>query len=56
MCKILVGADMDVILVDSSQGDSIYQFDMVQHLKTTYPVCVVKLHPSTNEELMPENI
>jgi len=35
--KVLVEAGVDVIVVDSSQGDSIYQLEMVQHLKKSYP-------------------
>jgi len=33
----LVEAGVDVIVVDSSQGDSIFQLDIVRHLKSTYP-------------------
>lgn len=33
----LVTAGVDVIVVDSSQGDSVYQLEMVSHLKSTYP-------------------
>ena len=32
----LVEAGVDVIVVDSSQGDSVYQLDMIVHLKKTY--------------------
>lgn len=32
----LVEAGVDVIVVDSSQGDSTYQIEMVEHLKTTH--------------------
>jgi IMP dehydrogenase len=33
----LVKAGVDVIVIDSSQGDSIYQLEILQHLKATYP-------------------
>lgn len=33
----LVEAGVDVIVVDSSQGDSRYQLEIVNYLKTTYP-------------------
>jgi IMP dehydrogenase len=33
----LVDAGVDVIVVDSSQGDSMYQIDIVKHLKETHP-------------------
>ena len=35
--KMLVDAGVDVIVVDSSQGDSIYQLDIVKHLKESHP-------------------
>eukprot|EP00977_Amphora_coffeiformis_P000161 scaffold48_cov161-Amphora_coffeaeformis.AAC.9 len=35
--KLLVEAGVDVIVIDSSQGDSIYQWEMVRHLKTAHP-------------------
>lgn len=35
--KALVDAGVDVIVVDSSQGDSVYQLDMVSYLKNTWP-------------------
>lgn len=35
--KLLVEAGVDVIVVDSSQGDSIYQWEMIRHLKTAHP-------------------
>ncbi len=33
----LVDAGVDVIVVDSSQGDSLYQIEMVTHLKNSHP-------------------
>ena len=35
--KLLVGAGVDIIVVDSSQGDSIYQLETIRHLKANYP-------------------
>ncbi len=35
--RALVEAGVDVIVVDSSQGDSVYQIQIIQHLKATYP-------------------
>jgi IMP dehydrogenase len=35
--KALIEAGVDVLIVDSSQGDSIYQLEIVKHLKETYP-------------------
>ena len=35
--RALIEAGVDVIVVDSSQGDSRYQLEIVHHLKTTYP-------------------
>eukprot|EP00816_Leptocylindrus_hargravesii_P005158 CAMPEP_0196812082 /NCGR_PEP_ID=MMETSP1362-20130617/20222_1 /TAXON_ID=163516 /ORGANISM="Leptocylindrus danicus, Strain CCMP1856" /LENGTH=525 /DNA_ID=CAMNT_0042187499 /DNA_START=57 /DNA_END=1634 /DNA_ORIENTATION=+ len=35
--KALVDAGVDVIIVDSSQGDSLYQIEMVQFLKENFP-------------------
>lgn len=36
-CKALVEAGADIIVIDSSQGDSMYQIDMIQHIKRAYP-------------------
>ncbi|KAL7531093.1 hypothetical protein ACHAXR_003839 [Thalassiosira sp. AJA248-18] len=35
--KALVEAGVDVIVVDSSQGDSVYQIRIIQHLKSSHP-------------------
>lgn len=35
--KALVAVGVDAIVIDSSQGDSNYQIEMIRHLKSTYP-------------------
>eukprot|EP00891_Asterochloris_glomerata_P003429 jgi/Astpho2/3429/e_gw1.00055.69.1_t len=35
--RLVKEADVDVVILDSSQGDSTFQIDMVQHLKKTHP-------------------
>lgn len=35
--KLLVEAGVDVIVVDSSQGDSIYQLETIRHIKANHP-------------------
>jgi len=34
---LLVEAGVDVIVVDSSQGDSLYQLEIIQHIKENFP-------------------
>lgn len=39
--RALVEAGADVILIDSAQGDSIYQHDLIRHIKAEYDVDVI---------------
>ncbi|TFK71579.1 IMP dehydrogenase [Pluteus cervinus] len=34
---LLVEAGLDIIVLDSSQGNSVYQVDMIHHIKSTHP-------------------
>jgi hypothetical protein len=36
-CKALVEAGVDVLIIDSSQGDSVYQYEMINYIKSTFP-------------------
>lgn len=37
LAALVEGAGIDVVVIDSSQGDSIYQLDMVKWIKQTWP-------------------
>lgn len=46
-----VGAD--VLVIDSSQGDSVFQVDLVKQLKSAYPNTQVSQLSFANETLLP---
>lgn len=46
--RALYEAGADVLVVDSSQGDSIYQIDLIKRLKAAHPAIQVSFRGTQN--------